>query len=127
MLDPQSQVFAGMVRAVVAQLDLGDDGHPWRIVRPLVPATEDNIGVHVEGVATVYVPVAATSTTDEVAAGLADQLQGHVIDIMRRAVPECPLAGHQHPAKAALVDGHAAWVCPQTGDRVRSIMPDQTA
>jgi hypothetical protein len=125
MLDPQSQVFAGMVRAVLAQLDLGEDGHPWRIVRPLVSATEDNIGVHVEGVATVYVPVAAT--TDEVAAGLADQLQGHVIDIMRRAVPECPLAGHQHPAKAVLVDGHAAWVCPQTGDRVRSIMPDQTA
>jgi hypothetical protein len=125
MLDPQSQVFAGMVRAVLAQLDLGEDRHPWRIVRPLVPATEDNIGVHVAGVATVYLPVAAT--TDEVAARLADQLQGHVIDMTRRAVPECPLGGHQHPAKAAVVDGHAAWVCPQTGERVQSIMPDQTA
>ncbi len=120
-IDPHSQEFADMIRAVLAQLHVDEHVHPWRIVPPLENAAEPNIGALVEDVSLVYVPVSAL---DEAAVAFADRVQDDLIDIYRRAVPEC-LPGHPHPPKADLVDGHAAWLCPRTGQVVRQMIGEQ--
>src|ERR1700761_8055464 len=50
---------------------------------------------------------------------LADRIQTIVMEGRQRMVPGCPSHPGAHPLESSLVDGAAAWVCPQTAAVIR--------
>jgi hypothetical protein len=55
----------------------------------------------------------------ELTSELADRLQGIIMEVRQRMIPECPLHPAAHPLQSGVVDGAAAWVCPSTRHLVR--------
>jgi hypothetical protein len=61
----------------------------------------------------------------EIAAYVADELQGLVLDdLWGEPRPVCP--GHAHPPSAKAQDGAAWWICPASGRRTELIWPPAT-
>jgi len=61
----------------------------------------------------------------DVAAYVADELQGLVLDdAWGEPRPVCP--GHAHPPWVRIQDEAVWWVCPATGDRIERIWPSQS-
>lgn len=55
----------------------------------------------------------------ELAAYLADRIQGILMEDRQQMVPDCPLHPAAHPLLSDVVNGAAAWVCPRSKDLVR--------
>lgn len=59
------------------------------------------------------IDLAPSGTDEELAAHLASELQGHLMEFSESpgtAIPPCP--GHPHPMRADVVNGRAMWTCP---------------
>lgn len=55
------------------------------------------------------------------AAYLADRIQTIVMEERQQMVPDCPRHPAAHPLQSDVVNGAAAWVCPQTMSLVRNM------
>jgi hypothetical protein len=53
------------------------------------------------------------------ASQLADRIQTIIMEERQQMVPDCPLHPGSHPLQSDVVNGIAAWVCPQTNSVIR--------